>query len=297
MREMKRVYEARAENIAKGHGQVCVFVLSVVRRANAFLASTSPSCNAAEHGGELMTSVACFNSARPSLGLSLSPPQDDAISAVLEQVQLPLALEDLVAYPAAALRARIIGRGKPNRHPVSHEHALPSVTNAFVIFVNHVDMFQKIAFDALAHTCTYCNDTWNTCFLFLFLTYGRAPYVPVRHVKSVPLVFPVFNVIAPWNTPMTVVCTMVRVIIISAPPPLLTPIPLHPRPANRFRYSSHQANDAVFGDSSVSPFAPPLIGAACCHLQYRDIVQDEFLPEVTSSEKVIVHFFHKDFAR
>lgn len=24
MREMKRVYEARAENIAKGHGQVCV---------------------------------------------------------------------------------------------------------------------------------------------------------------------------------------------------------------------------------------------------------------------------------
>lgn len=31
--------------------------------------------------------------------------------------------------------------------------------------------------------------------------------------------------------------------------------------------------------------------------QYRDIVQDEFLPEVTSSEKVIVHFYHKDFAR
>lgn len=33
------------------------------------------------------------------------------------------------------------------------------------------------------------------------------------------------------------------------------------------------------------------------HGQYRDIVQDEFLPEVTSSEKVIVHFYHKDFAR
>lgn len=31
--------------------------------------------------------------------------------------------------------------------------------------------------------------------------------------------------------------------------------------------------------------------------QYREIVQDEFLPEVTSSEKVIVHFYHKDFQR
>eukprot|EP00752_Nemacystus_decipiens_P012718 g11269.t1 len=33
------------------------------------------------------------------------------------------------------------------------------------------------------------------------------------------------------------------------------------------------------------------------HGQYREIVQDEFLPEVTSSEKVIVHFYHKDFQR
>lgn len=31
--------------------------------------------------------------------------------------------------------------------------------------------------------------------------------------------------------------------------------------------------------------------------QYREIMQDEFLPEVTSSEKVIVHFYHKDFQR
>ena len=31
--------------------------------------------------------------------------------------------------------------------------------------------------------------------------------------------------------------------------------------------------------------------------QYREIVQDEFLPEVTSSIKVIVHFYHKDFQR
>ncbi|CAM9387099.1 unnamed protein product [Laminaria digitata] len=33
------------------------------------------------------------------------------------------------------------------------------------------------------------------------------------------------------------------------------------------------------------------------HGQFRDITQDEFLPEVTSSEKVIVHFYHKDFQR
>ncbi|CAM9435435.1 unnamed protein product [Ectocarpus sp. 6 AP-2014] len=33
------------------------------------------------------------------------------------------------------------------------------------------------------------------------------------------------------------------------------------------------------------------------HGQYREIVQDEFLPEVTSSEKVVVHFYHKDFQR
>lgn len=31
--------------------------------------------------------------------------------------------------------------------------------------------------------------------------------------------------------------------------------------------------------------------------QYREIMQDEFLPEVTSSEKVVVHFYHKDFQR
>ncbi|CAM9910203.1 unnamed protein product, partial [Ectocarpus sp. 12 AP-2014] len=33
------------------------------------------------------------------------------------------------------------------------------------------------------------------------------------------------------------------------------------------------------------------------HGQYREIFQDEFLPEVTSSEKVVVHFYHKDFQR
>jgi hypothetical protein len=29
----------------------------------------------------------------------------------------------------------------------------------------------------------------------------------------------------------------------------------------------------------------------------REITQDEFLPEVTSSKKVICHFYHNDFQR
>ena len=33
------------------------------------------------------------------------------------------------------------------------------------------------------------------------------------------------------------------------------------------------------------------------HLQYREIVQDEFLSEVTNSDKVICHFYHNDFER
>jgi hypothetical protein len=33
------------------------------------------------------------------------------------------------------------------------------------------------------------------------------------------------------------------------------------------------------------------------HGQYREIVQDEFLPEVTSSKSVICHFYHDDFPR
>lgn len=33
------------------------------------------------------------------------------------------------------------------------------------------------------------------------------------------------------------------------------------------------------------------------HGQYREIVQDEFLSEVTNSDKVICHFFHRDFER
>lgn len=33
------------------------------------------------------------------------------------------------------------------------------------------------------------------------------------------------------------------------------------------------------------------------HGQYRDITQDEFLNEVTSSTRVICHFYHKDFPR
>lgn len=33
------------------------------------------------------------------------------------------------------------------------------------------------------------------------------------------------------------------------------------------------------------------------HGQYRDITQDEFLPEVTGSMKVICHFYHNDFPR
>ena len=33
------------------------------------------------------------------------------------------------------------------------------------------------------------------------------------------------------------------------------------------------------------------------HGQYREIVQDEFLAEVTGSLKVICHFYHRDFPR
>lgn len=45
-------------------------------------------------------------------------------------------------------------------------------------------------------------------------------------------------------------------------------------------------------------FAPgPYDRARSLLAQYRDITQDEFLPEVTSSEKVVVHFYHKDFQR
>jgi thioredoxin-like negative regulator of GroEL len=33
------------------------------------------------------------------------------------------------------------------------------------------------------------------------------------------------------------------------------------------------------------------------HGQYRNVVQDEFLAEVTSSERVVVHFYHQDFER
>jgi hypothetical protein len=33
------------------------------------------------------------------------------------------------------------------------------------------------------------------------------------------------------------------------------------------------------------------------HGQYREITQDEFLPEVTGSERVICHFYHREFAR
>jgi thiol-disulfide isomerase/thioredoxin len=33
------------------------------------------------------------------------------------------------------------------------------------------------------------------------------------------------------------------------------------------------------------------------HGQYREIMQDEFLSEVTGSEKVVCHFYHRDFSR
>jgi thiol-disulfide isomerase/thioredoxin len=33
------------------------------------------------------------------------------------------------------------------------------------------------------------------------------------------------------------------------------------------------------------------------HGQYREIIQDEFLAEVTSSDRVLCHFYHKEFAR
>ncbi|CAM9702732.1 unnamed protein product [Chrysoparadoxa australica] len=33
------------------------------------------------------------------------------------------------------------------------------------------------------------------------------------------------------------------------------------------------------------------------HGQYREVVQDEFLPEVTGSERVVCHFYHNDFEK
>ena len=33
------------------------------------------------------------------------------------------------------------------------------------------------------------------------------------------------------------------------------------------------------------------------HGQYREITQDEFLPEVTGSKNVICHFYHNEFMR
>jgi hypothetical protein len=33
------------------------------------------------------------------------------------------------------------------------------------------------------------------------------------------------------------------------------------------------------------------------HGEYREIVQDEFLPEVTKTQKCLVHFYHKDFEK
>lgn len=33
------------------------------------------------------------------------------------------------------------------------------------------------------------------------------------------------------------------------------------------------------------------------HGSYREIVQDEFLKQVTTSEHVIVHFYHNDFEK
>ncbi len=33
------------------------------------------------------------------------------------------------------------------------------------------------------------------------------------------------------------------------------------------------------------------------HGQYREIAQDEFLPEVTGSSRVVAHFYHNDFQR
>lgn len=33
------------------------------------------------------------------------------------------------------------------------------------------------------------------------------------------------------------------------------------------------------------------------HGQYREIAQDEFLAEVTSSDRVVCHFYHRDFSR
>ena len=39
------------------------------------------------------------------------------------------------------------------------------------------------------------------------------------------------------------------------------------------------------------------INLAKGHGQYREITQDEFLKEVTSSKYVIVHFYHNDFEK
>ena len=33
------------------------------------------------------------------------------------------------------------------------------------------------------------------------------------------------------------------------------------------------------------------------HGQYREVAQDEFLPEVTGSQRVVAHFYHNDFQR
>ena len=33
------------------------------------------------------------------------------------------------------------------------------------------------------------------------------------------------------------------------------------------------------------------------HGEYREIVEDEFLPEVTRSQQVVLHLFHKEFPR
>jgi hypothetical protein len=33
------------------------------------------------------------------------------------------------------------------------------------------------------------------------------------------------------------------------------------------------------------------------HGRYREVLQDEFLPEVTSSKRAVAHFYHNDFER
>jgi alkyl hydroperoxide reductase subunit AhpC len=37
--------------------------------------------------------------------------------------------------------------------------------------------------------------------------------------------------------------------------------------------------------------------AALNHGEYREIKEEDFLKEVTASEWVVVHFYHKDFTR